>query len=211
MGQSAISYASWFPEADIYSFEPIQSSYHALVANLSSFEKIKPVKLAFSDQNCSLQVAISNIDCDSSNSLRSHPTQLPGSRLESVDCSRLDDWIRVHNIDSIDFMKIDVEGFELKVIGGSTDMFARGIVKLALFEAGLGSLNQCNTPLSDIISEMNAFGYELVAFYETSLVQLRQGKHYTNALFVAPSVTANLPPLIPKITNKSWPFTTSEC
>jgi FkbM family methyltransferase len=52
----------------------------------------------------------------------------------NVPVRRLDDWIREHEIDRIDLMKIDVEGFEPNVIKGAAKYIQQGRVRAILCE-----------------------------------------------------------------------------
>src|SRR5215213_2166853 len=50
VGQTAIWFSESFPEAMLFSFEPISSTYDTLVKNVASNKKIHCHKLAFSDK-----------------------------------------------------------------------------------------------------------------------------------------------------------------
>lgn len=58
----------------------------------------------------------------------------PGS--ESVKIETLDNYCKSHNIDMIDLLKIDVEGHELDVLLGASEMLSAGKIRYLTFEFG---------------------------------------------------------------------------
>ncbi len=53
---------------------------------------------------------------------------------ETVNCIRLDDYIRSNRIERVDLMKLDVEGFEFAALRGMQESLQQGIVKCLYFE-----------------------------------------------------------------------------
>lgn len=64
------------------------------------------------------------------------PSMVPngGGRPINVRVRRLDDWLAEHEVDRVDLMKIDVEGFEPNVIKGAAKYIQRGRVRAILCE-----------------------------------------------------------------------------
>ena len=58
------------------------------------------------------------------------------SEQEQVKIDTIDEYCREKGIDRIDLLKIDVEGHELDVLQGASNMFAKGAVALVDFEFG---------------------------------------------------------------------------
>lgn len=69
---------------------------------------------------------------------------------------RGDDYINEHDIQRIDFLKIDVEGFELSVLKGFGDKL--NIVKYIQFEYGCG-LNDAGHTLNEIVTLLKTFNF----------------------------------------------------
>ena len=67
------------------------------------------------------------------------------------------DYIVENNITNIDFLKIDTEGYELKIIKGFEDML--NIVQIIQFEYG-GTYIDANIKLEEIILYLKSFGFE---------------------------------------------------
>lgn len=69
---------------------------------------------------------------------------------------RADEYIHANNIQTIDFLKIDTEGYELKVLKGFGESLS--IVKIIQFEYG-GTFLDNNTKLSQVIDYLETFGF----------------------------------------------------
>lgn len=58
------------------------------------------------------------------------------SKSEQVKLDTLDNYCQMRNIENIDLLKIDVEGHELDVLSGSSNMFQNNSIKMVSFEFG---------------------------------------------------------------------------
>lgn len=74
-----------------------------------------------------------------------------------LEIRRADEYIRRNNIESIDFVKIDTEGYELSVLKGFGDTLAN--VRILQFEYG-GTFLDSNTNLIDVIDYLKPFGFQ---------------------------------------------------
>ncbi|MET0570902.1 MAG: FkbM family methyltransferase [Pedobacter agri] len=100
----------------VFAFEPITANYSALIKNvqLNSFPQVSAVNRALGNANQLMDIHIDNTD------------QNPGtfSLLEAgvanttVECIKGDDYIIQQNIQNVNFIKVDVEGFEVEVLKG---------------------------------------------------------------------------------------------
>jgi FkbM family methyltransferase len=102
----------------VYSFEPIKINYEAFEANLllNVFPQITPVNLALGDEN---KVMYIHIDSESKNPGTFNLFSSEQGNVE-IQLKKGDDFLSAKNIETIDFIKIDVEGFEPEVIKGLT-------------------------------------------------------------------------------------------
>jgi hypothetical protein len=71
------------------------------------------------------------------------------------------DYIINNNIKNIDFLKIDTEGYELKVLEGFEDYLSN--IKIIQFEYG-GTFLDNNTKLFDIIYYLEKYGFHKFSY-----------------------------------------------
>jgi FkbM family methyltransferase len=99
----------------------------------------------------------------------------------TVDIIRLDDYIARHKIESIDFIKIDTEGYELDVLKGARN--ALKITKFVQFEYG-GTYPDNQITLAQVFGFLDGAGFGYIYLIQpTSLVRMErpiENYHYSN-------------------------------
>ena len=105
----------------------------------------------------------------------------------SIPCVSVDDYCEENEIDSIDFMKIDVEGGEIKVLQGSKKMFGR--IKKIQFEYGM-TYRYDNIKIKDAFDILCPAGYDIhiITRHSDNLIPEYTGDietyHYDNFLAI---------------------------
>lgn len=130
-GSHSLIYSHLAPQARIYSFEPQDRLFEILQFNIATQRRrnITPQKIALGNRRCRAQMHESVSDGPNCNKLlnNSEYFNLGGRQLgiggEAVEIYRLDDVISADQ--QIDFIKIDVEGFENFVVDGARALIAR--------------------------------------------------------------------------------------
>jgi FkbM family methyltransferase len=125
-----------------------------------------------------------------------HATQWRAAGEETVRIATLDSYCRDQGIPHIDFLKIDVEGYELEVLKGAAESLRLGHVAVVQFEYG-GAYIDAGIRLKDIFDYVESvnrryvfyklipFGLEKVPHYKQSL----ETYQYSNWLIVRDMVT----------------------
>src|SRR5215469_1920384 len=114
VGQSARTYRKLFPTSQIWSFEPLPSTYESLCASLSD-TGFHPVPVALSDR---IGMTTLNIGSQSiTNSILKRESHTGQS--VQVPTDTIDHFCCEHGIDAIDILKVDVEGAEGYVFKGA--------------------------------------------------------------------------------------------
>lgn len=118
IGQTALSYLKKFPDAEIFSFEPISETFQQLQANFHGKSSVRCFNLAMGRESGSIQVHLQS--CSLWNSLSNIGRHATG-RTETVRVVSLDEFLEEKQISHIDLLKIDAVGFDLEVLKGGTN------------------------------------------------------------------------------------------
>ena len=125
----------YFPQAHIYSFELMESTCENLRRRTISFENITVVCHGLSDANEDVPVA-HDPHMPAATTIVTEFSVDRGLRETSASVMRGDDYAAAHNVTHIDFLKIDVEGAEHRVLAGFSRLLQRGGIDVIQFEYG---------------------------------------------------------------------------
>jgi FkbM family methyltransferase len=73
----------------------------------------------------------------------------------------LDHYCQINNINKIDILKIDVQGFELNVLQGAESLLQEGKVTMIYSEVTFAETYMNQTRFIDLVSFLNSFNYEI--------------------------------------------------
>jgi FkbM family methyltransferase len=154
-GQFAGEIHAILPEAAIYSFEPLRDCYDLLVEKMSHVPKFRAFDFALGSEASEVEMHRSEFT-PSSSILRMgelHKRAFPFTSkeaLEKIAVKRLDDVMGEFDLADNVMIKIDVQGFEDRVIAGGLKTIQ--IAKLLIVETSFESLYD-DQPLFDTIYE----------------------------------------------------------
>ncbi len=192
VGESAMEYARKFPLATIYSFEPFPKTFTILQENVAPWPHVRPVNSAIGD-SCSTQTLFVNQFSATNSLLPARPDVAdPGTRslmknVERVETpvTTLDTFCRDNQIATIDLLKIDVQGFESKVIAGASELLGQRRIALIYTEVTFESHYKGQTTFSELYAMLIQFGYELVDLYSHTRTT-HHSVRWCDILFVNP-------------------------
>ncbi|MBA4409135.1 MAG: hypothetical protein C0397_06915 [Odoribacter sp.] len=123
------------PDCKIYSFEPVEATFQCLTENVKDNKNIIPVRKGLYNKNCSKEINV--FDSDQHSSIY----DIQGLNYDSnqklmIELVRGDDFMEENEIDSIDFLKLDIEGAEYDALIGFENSIRNGKIKAVQFEYG---------------------------------------------------------------------------
>lgn len=146
-------------------FEPNPDSYEALqtlVANAHT-QCLHLYPLAISAQAGTLTLSMAT----SMSKVIEGPAHVGNaSHVVEVPCKTLDDLAHHFTDRRLDVLKIDVEGHELAVLAGASELLSDQRVALVYIEAGMSRTGTQQTYLGDIDTVMQSHGYRAFKIYE---------------------------------------------
>jgi FkbM family methyltransferase len=139
VGQFAALAATLFSkDSAIYSFEPAKTTYSGLVKTVGDFTQVQTFNMGMGDMIDEIELFY---DGEGSVLASAYQVNEKFKFSEKVKISTVDIFCKAHNIESIDLLKIDVEGFELNVIQGAKQFIDSKKVKFIQFEFGNRQIN----------------------------------------------------------------------
>jgi len=128
MGFDTIEFAKLWKEGRVLAFEPVPDLYKTLEKNTTGFKNISTFPFALGKENEKSRIYISSGASNASSSLltpkehrNTHPEIIFENSIE-VEVVKLDDWVIKNNIERIDFMWLDMQGYELNMLRSATNI-----------------------------------------------------------------------------------------
>lgn len=169
IGECAKEYASEFPDCRVYCFEPVVTTFVTLDRNVRSLANCRCFPIGFGDEPEIVNM-ISNL---------THPNRsyvMPADDRPMVDASSaaiiqvkletLDRFCVDAGIEHIDLLKIDTEGFDMKVLVGGQGMLEKRAIKFIVVEAGMYAGNTHHVPFRDLCVYLEGLGFFLFGIYD---------------------------------------------
>jgi FkbM family methyltransferase len=169
----------------VFAFEPFPSTYRRLRRHieLNALEDvIRAYPVALADEAGFARMAM-----DNRNSGAAALSNSDG--LERVEVSTLDNFCAEHEIDRLDFLKVDVEGCEERLLIGGAATITR-LSPLIFIELNPPALARAGSTVDRVVARLRDHGYELFVAHRDRLEPLRQlprGVNYVNAFCFHPS------------------------
>lgn len=199
IGQSIDKYREIFPICSVYSFEPNPKSFALLRERFEAESDVWCELLALGAAKCTASFYATNYPEASSllkpeefvskrSTLRNYDFELMEVSVDTLDlvAQRL-------NIQSIDILKVDVQGTELEVLRGAQMLLQEARIDIIYSEVLFAENYAGQCDFGDIWNYLKQFGYvvwDVYPFLHTDLGRLWTG----NALFVSPAIMKRIDP-----------------
>ena len=176
------------PTGRVVAFEPTPVTYSRLLDNvrLNQFANVTCNKLALSDRSERLKLVRSTDGFDAWNSL-ARPTSGNACSDELIQTIEWDRYAREGNlIGSATMIKIDVEGWESRVIAGGNEVFSREDAPVLQVEFCDAAAEAAGTSCRHLYKYLESFGYRMFCydFSKRALIEdpLREEYPYVNLM-----------------------------
>lgn len=139
IGNYAIGLRKQFPEAHICAFEPVKSTYDMMINNVAG-SRIDTYNLGLGDEQETATIfnrtTNSNTELATLYSDAFNVADKSKNEITSFQCSidTIDHFCKTNQIKNIHFSKIDVEGHELSVLKGASEMLKHKVIDVIQFE-----------------------------------------------------------------------------
>ncbi len=125
----------------------------------NELEQVVPVNIGLSDENGSAQVIMADQNQFPNRTASMVPQ--PGLSGPTVPVRRFDDCISDWNIDVVDLLKLDVDGFETKVVRGAAESLNSGRVKNVIVELDDHWLSASGSSAEELTALLHAAGFSI--------------------------------------------------
>lgn len=146
------------PECRVHAFEIVPTTFSLLEANTAGLKNVCTNKFGLSDQDTEIVVNLSD-DTSTASACRIEGMKAHDDYYrEQIACrvAKASDYVRNNRIERIDFVKIDVEGMDLKVIQGFEETLCR--VRALQFEYGVFNIASHDL-LADFCRVLKSHGF----------------------------------------------------
>lgn len=175
------------PAAAIYSFEPLQAEFQSLQQQMDDGSKFVAFNYAVGDESETVEINRSSYAQSSSllPMAQLHKQAFPVSAnhtSETVEVKRLDDVLRDFDLQPEVAIKIDVQGYEDKVIAGAPETIAAS--KAIIIEVSFRELYEGQPLFEVIFDQLNSKGLKYMGNLYQLLSPLDGSPLQADALFV---------------------------
>lgn len=198
LGLTVDAYRDLFPNAEIHAFEPDPELAAQLAEHCAGDSRVivntlavgaVPGRMSFNICRAGGNSAIGSfLDINPKN----ETVQNLGAervRTMEVEVTTLDAYCRERGIGHVDFVKIDVQGFEDKVLEGAAELLGRGAVTVFQVELLLSDMYSRTLSFYDIEKSLVPAGYRLHAV-DDLYPRLGLGLFQLDAFYLSPSAMA---------------------
>lgn len=195
--------------SDVHCFEPSPATFSKLQSAMAKYQsegKVFCINAGLSDLNGTrdLYIKEEGSGINSFYNRRLEGLGISYSGCETVKVITVDNYCRENDISHIDFMKVDVEGHELAVMRGATEMLKKQSIDYIQFEYG-GCWIDSRVLFLDMYDFLTSFGYIIgkimpkgIEFYD-KYDQRLETFQMANLLACKPGHTEQLKQIFPAI------------
>lgn len=170
-GNTTEKFLSFFPNSEFFCFEPNHKGYKQLEKKFKDLENVHTFELAISDKEGVQDLfQFDNSPINSLMPFKKNTERYINSEIKflgksEVTVTTLDKFCEEQKIASIDLLKMDIQGSEIKLITGAENLLKKKKVNLIFSELIFINLYENQGKYFEIQSMLDKFGYLVFDFY----------------------------------------------
>ena len=167
IGQSENYFFKSLPKSNIYCIEPVLETFKALKENIKGL-KTKSFNIGLGEKKEIAEMQINkNLNNSVSNSL-TNSTDLPNENfyIQEVKIETLTDFCNQNELKHINFLKIDTEGYDLKVLKGGENLLSNQKVDFIQVEVSMNPFNTFHVSFDEVNKYLDFFDYYIFGIYD---------------------------------------------
>lgn len=150
------------PDGRVFVFEPDPYTATFLKHNVRRFGQVRVFEIALSDKSGTANLFL-NAQSGTSNSLADRSD---ASETVSVECLTLDDFLKREPLEQIHLIKIDVEGYEPRVLAGMAETLKAHAETAMIIEYCPENLRLAGEIPEALLEQIAELGFELYTLYD---------------------------------------------
>ena len=189
-GGDTVYMSKFFSKSKIYAFEPVPKLYASLLHKTQYSERIFPFQYALGDKNETVKFYVSAFNTNPEEPSASSSLLEPKEHLDyanyvvfnktiDVEMLTLDSWAALNNVDHVDMLWLDMQGYELNMLKACPQILKT--VKVIYTEVEFVEAYKDQYLYHDVVSYLCNLGFKILA---QDFVPGEQGRWYGNVLFI---------------------------
>jgi FkbM family methyltransferase len=191
-GNDSVKMAQFWPTATLHSFEPLPKVYERLVIKTHDFKQISTYQLALGDKVGTAPFYVSHASNEPDGLWQSSSLLAPKEHLRLawwvgfdtqpiyVRTTTIDQWAQDNHVDHIDFMWLDMQGYELQALKAGPNILKN--VKAILTEIEFVEAYASQPQYKEIKNWLESQGFTMIAINVDP--EHLNGQWFGDALFV---------------------------
>src|SRR5216684_1602700 len=185
IGQTAHDLVRYLPKARIFCIEPVGSTMQQLKANYGRYSNIQFCQFAFGSKWETIRMPLHH-DSELNTLVKDHPRVADRTgQSEIITVETIDNFCRSEEVNCIDLLKLDVQGWELEVLRGSEAMLTRNAIHFIFVEVGFHASDTHIQQFSELHNFMEGKGFNFCGLYDSFRYGAgRTFVGFSNALYI---------------------------
>lgn len=185
IGQTTRVLCKYFRESKVYCFEPASEPYVALATLTRAWPNVTASRLALGREAGAAEMFVaSGSESEQNTFVVDRERRIKFTGREIVQVETVDRFCKVHNIERIDILKADVQGWEINLLEGASGIIGKENVNFLFLEVSFMPESRDMVPFIEIHPYVTDRGFVLSGMYDFFRWGNKSEIYFANALYV---------------------------